>query len=199
MFGMIAYVLVFASLQAAPAGGQAQTTLIAPQTPVEIELLDTVSSESLKVGQPIRFKVVTAVVVGGSAVIAAGTPIEGEVRAGQASGAWQRAGWFDLGLKPLLLADGTRVTLDFLRPKVRGVKAEKTSAAIAGGIGLAYYFPLIPVVLIESAKHGKPYNIRAGERYLVQVIASEPPTPAVEPVKEPQTATEPANPQPSPQ
>jgi hypothetical protein len=180
-------------------GGQVRAAVIPAQTAVEIELLETVSSESLHVGQPVRFKVVTPVMVGGTTVIAAGTPVEGEVRAGHASGAWQRAGWFDLGLKPLLLADGTRVTLDFQRPKVRGVKAEQTGAAIVGGVGLAYYFPLIPVVLIESAKHGKPYNIRAGERYLVQVIASEPPTPAVEPVKEPQTATEPAKPQPSPQ
>lgn len=185
MFGIFSFVVAFASLPAGLAGGQTQPRVIPPQTAVEIELLDHVSSESLKVGQPVRFKVVTPVVVEGTTVIAAGTPVEGEVRAGRASGAWQRAGRFDLGLKPLLLADGTTVKLDFVRPKLRGVKVQQTAAAIAGGLYLAYYFPLIPVALVEGAKHGKPYDIRAGERYLVQVISSEPPAPAGAPAKEP--------------
>jgi hypothetical protein len=176
-------------MQSGFAQGQAHSTVIPPHTAVEIELLDHVSSESLHTSQAVRFKVLTPVVVNGTTVITAGTPIEGEVRAVQASGAWQKAGRFDLGLKPLLLADGTKVNLDFQRPKLRGVKAEKTGMAIAGGLYLTYYFPLIPFALVEGAKHGQPYDIRAGERYLVQVISCEPAAPTA-PAKEPQTTTE---------
>jgi hypothetical protein len=190
MFKIFPLVTVFGYVLLGLAQGPAHSTVIPAQTAVEIELLDHVSSESLHTGQAVRFRVLTPVVVNGTTVIAAGTPIEGEVRTGRSSGAWRRAGWFDLGLKPLLLADGTKVKLDFQHPKLRGVRAEKTGAVIADSIFLTYYFPLIPIALVESAKHGKPYEIRAGERYLVQVISSEPAVPVGTPAKEPQAATD---------
>jgi len=36
-----------------------------------------------------------------------------------------------------------------------------------------YYFPLIPVALLASSRKGKPFKVRAGERYRVYVVGVE--------------------------
>ena len=146
-----------------------QPPALPEQTGVEIELLENVSSQTLHAGQPIGFKVVEPVVANGTTVIAAGTPVQGEVATVQAAGAFRRAGEFDLVLKPLQLADGRKVQLVFPHPKRVGTAGEKTATAIAGAPILLYYFPLIPFMAAEGAKKGKAIEVRAGERYLVYV------------------------------
>lgn len=153
--------------QAAPA--------IPEQTPVEIELLETISSDSMHDGQKIGFKIVTPVEVGGATVMAAGMPLSGEVKKVKSSGAWQKAGSFDLSLDAIRLSEGTVVQLDFKRPKRVGTKGQKTAVAIAAVPVMMYYFPLVPIAVVGSARHGKPYVIRAGERYLVYVTSCERP------------------------
>ena len=186
MGGVFSAVLLLAFMPAALGQSPSRAAAIPINTAVEIELLEKVSSETMHDGQAISFKVVKPVEVDGIAVLAPGTPISGEVHAVKASGAWRKAGSFDLTLKPIKLSNGSTVHVDFLRPRHLSTRKEKTVIAIAAVPVLTYYFPLIPFMLVESAKHGKPYEIRTGERYLVYVIAGEPPT---EPIKS-QPATE---------
>jgi len=175
MHRVFSLLLFFALLRPGLAQDGTHTAVIPQRTEVEIELLDNLSSETLRAGQSVSFKVVRPVVVNETTMMAANMPVSGEVKAVQPSGAWRKAGSFDLILKPATLDDGSIVRLDFQRPTLRGTKGEKAGQAIGTGLGLAYYFPLIPAALIWNAKKGKPYNIRSGERYLVYVVSNDRP------------------------
>jgi hypothetical protein len=147
---------------------------IATQTPVEIELLHRLSSETMKNGQVVDFRIVTPVVIDDVTVIDAGTAVPGEVRAVTTSGAWHKDGAMELMLKPLRLGAGTLVQLEFAQPKLLSTHVSKTATTI-GIIAMApvllYYFPAVPIAAISASRHGKPYEIRAGERYRVYVAS----------------------------
>lgn len=164
----------------------AQTVLATEQvragTEVEIELLETISSKTLQVGQNVPFKIVSPVEVNGETVLAAGTALTGTVTQTNPAGHWGKAGAFDLKLEPVKLSDGVLVRMDFYRPAKVNSRGEKTAQTVEDTLTLACYFPLIPVALIGGARKGKPFTIRAGERYLVYVTGAESPV------------TEPANP-----
>jgi len=144
-------------------------------TGVEIELLDNISSESLNAGQSVPFKLVNALEANGSMLLPPGTQFSGTVTSANPSRHWGKAGAFDLKLDPLKLADGTLVRIDFHRPARLNARGEKTGETIGSAIVLTYYFPLIPVALIDGSRKGKPFKIRSGERYLVYVTATEAP------------------------
>lgn len=142
-------------------------------TGVEIELLESLSSESLHAGQAVHFKLVKDLETNGEKWLAAGTPLSATVTNANPAGHWGKAGAFGLQLDPLKLADGTEVRLDFHRPTRENTRGEKTGEAIGTTLMLTYYFPLIPVALLSGSRKGKPFKIRAGERYLVYVVGVE--------------------------
>ncbi len=191
-------VLALGALQPGLSSAGAQGTPVPPQTPVEIELLENLSSQTMQAGQSIGFKVVRPVLVNGTTLLEAGAQVTGEVKTVQASRAFAKNGAFDLILRPIRLGNGTLLHLDFYRPKMRSSAKEKTGAAIVMIPVLAYYFPLIPVAVYDAVRRGKPYEIREGERYLVYVISSESPTANSAPEGAPPApATEPKPAQPS--
>ena len=164
------------ALLAWSAAGLAQTAQkqasIPVHTPVEIELEESISSETLHAGQEIAFRVLRDVMTEERTVIIAGTPVTGTVQAVHGAGAFRQAGWFDLRLKTTRADDGSPVQLEFPRPRVRSSKGEKTATALVSAPVLMYYFPLIPFAVAENAKKGAAYTVRAGERYLVYVAAA---------------------------
>lgn len=151
----------------------AQSVSVPPGTGVEIELLLDISSETLKDGQTIPFKLVHALEINGETLLPAGSPAAGTVEKVKPSGKWGKSGAFNLTLHPLRLADGTIVAIDFPRPRRKSEKAERSGERTTAAVYYTYYFPLIPVALIAGARKGKPFNIRSGERYLVYVTATE--------------------------
>lgn len=169
------------------AAGQAPATMLPVNTPVEIELLEPLCSETLHPGQEIAFKIVVPVTVDGNTVIPAGTPIQGEVKALQRAGAFRKAAALDLGFKPLRLDNGSVVQLSFpRRPKPQNSAKEKTATGVLAAPLMLYYFPLMPFAIAENAKKGARFTIRAGERYRVYVVNPESTTP------EPAATTAPA-------
>ena len=163
--------IVLAQAQAPQAASPAVS--VPRGTGVEIELQQDVSSETLKAGQTIPFKLLRPIEVNGETVLPAGTPATGMVEAVQTSGHWGKSGAFDLALQPLKLADGTLVHIDFPRPQEKSEKAEKAGRRTTAVMYYSYYFPLIPVALIAGSRKGKPFSIRSGERYLVYVTFTE--------------------------
>jgi hypothetical protein len=138
-------------------------------TAVEIELLENLSSETLQAGQSVSFKVVRALEYGAVRLLPAGTAFTGTVTSAHAARHWGKAGAFDLKLEPLKLTNGTLAFLDFHRPAKLNDRGEKTGQALESAMAMAYYFPLIPAALIAGARKGRPFMIRAGERYLVYI------------------------------
>jgi hypothetical protein len=155
----------------------AQTTsqvLSVPRgTGVEIELLQDISSKTLQVGQAVPFKLVRPIEVNGETLLPAGTLVTGIVEAVQNAGHWGKNGALDLTLQPLKLAGGTLIHIDFPRPQEKSEKMEKADRRIDAAMAFTYYFPLIPVALVTSARKGRPFKIRSGERYLVYVTSTE--------------------------
>lgn len=157
----------------------AQNAGLPPHTAVEIRILEDISSQTLHEGQTIAFEVDHDIVYNSTAVIPQGTSVAGEVTQVKAAGRAGKAGSLDLVLKPIKLADGTSIQLDFYRPRKRSGKGEKTAVGIAAPFVLFYYWPLLPVAMVqESRNHGQPYLVKKGERYLVYVIAAQPGSPA---------------------
>jgi hypothetical protein len=165
----------FAFAQAVPPGD-----LIPLGTGVEIELLENISSETLQAGQSVPFKLVSAVEAHGATLLPAGTTCSGKVTSANAAGHWGKAGAFDLKLEPLKVAEGAQVRLDFHRPYRLNSRGEKTGETIGTALVMTYYFPLIPVALIAGSRKGKPFKVRAGERYLVYVVGVDGPAAATE-------------------
>jgi hypothetical protein len=158
------------------------TEQIRTGTEVEIELLETVSSETLQVGQTVPFKIVRSIEANGTTLLAAGTLFTGTVIKANRAGHWGKAGAFDLRLEPVKLPDGTLVRLQFYRPVKVNERGEKAAQTVDDTMEMAYYFPLVPFALIMGSRKGNPFTIRDGERYLVYVTGTESPV------------TEPANP-----
>jgi hypothetical protein len=144
-------------------------------TPVEIELTENVSSETLHAGQSVAFKLSQDLEANGERLLPAGTLLTGTVMTANASGHWGKAGAFDLKLEPLKLVDGTEIRLDFHRPTRVSTRSERTGESIGTAIMATYYFPLIPVALLAGSRKGKPFKVRAGERYRVYVVGVEEP------------------------
>lgn len=154
-----------------------QEVTLSAGTGVEIELLQDVSSETMKADQIIPFRLVRAIELNGQTVLAAGTSTTGTVETVRTARKWGKNGAFDLRLQPLKLADGTLVHIDFYRPQRKSERKEKVgqgTAVVLSPIVDYPYFPLLlPAALIGAARKGKPFNIRSGERYLVYVTSTE--------------------------
>ncbi len=73
-------VLALGALQPGLSSAGAQGTPVPPQTPVEIELLENLSSQTMQAGQSIGFKVVRPVLVNGTTLLEAGAQVTGEVK-----------------------------------------------------------------------------------------------------------------------
>jgi hypothetical protein len=179
---MLALLLSSALAQIDFAQVTTQSVSVPPGTGVEIELLQDVSSETLKAGQVIPFRLVRPIELSGETLLPAGTPAAGIVETVHTARKWGKSGAFNLTLQPLKLADGTILRIDFPRPGPRrksgkGQKVAEGTAAVAvlpGVLGVYFpFFPLIPVALIAGARKGKAFTVRSGERYLVYVTSTE--------------------------
>ena len=143
-------------------------------TGVEIELLENISSESLKAGQSVAFKLVRGLEVNGVTLLPAGTRFSGTVTSANPSGHWGKAGAFDLKLDPLKLADGALVRVDFHRPARVNAREEEEGRDDRIGDRNDLLFSADPGPDRRIAQ-GQAFKVRAGERYLVYVTGTEAP------------------------
>jgi len=163
-----------------------------PQAAVEIKILEEISSQTLHPGQSIAFEVDHDVTYGTTS-ISAGTRVTGEVTQVKAAGAWEKSGSLDLVLRPVHLANGSTIKLDFYRPKKLSGKKEKAAVGIVAPFVLFYYWPLVPIAAVqESRTHGQPAIVHAGERFLVYGSSPEPAPVASPPATAPAANSQPA-------
>lgn len=149
---------------------------LANETPVEIELLKNVSSESKNTSTPVPFKVIQPVRVNHATLIAAGTCVRAKAMT-SASKHWGKAGLIVLAKPETTAVDGTRIPLRFARwtlPKpistVRRaserIAIHAVGALLGAGEGGILLWPLVPFM---AAAKGKRDMIPAGERFQVYV------------------------------
>jgi len=85
--------------------------VLAHATPVRLVLLDNVSSATATAGQAVNFEVAEDVLVEGLIVIPRGSPATGTITDAQAKRRMGKAGYVDINIDKVTLADGEKVLL----------------------------------------------------------------------------------------
>jgi hypothetical protein len=136
-------------------------------TPLDIEMAYTISSQEVRAGELISFRVVNPVLVDGVEVIAVGATATARVVKASRGGHWGRAGRIAWTMQDVTAVDGTRVPLAATGRIVGDSKGAKvaTQMILTGAL-----LPLIaPVALLHGFKRGENALIPAGKRFEVSV------------------------------
>ena len=133
-------------------------------TAVEIELSQTASSEELKEGDSVAFKIVRSVEINGVTVIKKDASARGHVVKVKKAGRWGKQGKLDWAMNDAISVDGTKVPLRFTQ-SARGESKGGTVAVAA----IATTVLLGPLGLLWGLKKGKPAIIPAGNKYTVYI------------------------------
>jgi hypothetical protein len=80
-------------------------------TPLDVEMAYTISSQEVRAGELISFRVVNPVLVDGVEVIAVGATATGRVVKASRGGHWGRAGRIAWTMQDVAAVDGTRIPL----------------------------------------------------------------------------------------
>ncbi|MGB9179144.1 MAG: hypothetical protein WCB68_07840 [Pyrinomonadaceae bacterium] len=136
-------------------------------TPVDIESAFTVSSQEVKAGDFLSFRVVNPVLINGVTVIAAGATATARVDKSSRGAHFGRAGRLVWTLQDVTAVDGTRIPLQFAGRAVGDSKGAKvaTQMIVMG----ALLWPIAPIVLFHGFKRGENAFIPAGKRFEVFV------------------------------
>jgi len=137
-------------------------------TPLDIEMAYTISSQEVRAGELISFRVVNPVLVDGVVVIAVGATATGRVVKASRGGHWGRAGRIAWTMQDVTAVDGTRIPLASSAGRVvgdsKGAKVA-TQMILTGAL-----LPLIaPVALLHGFKRGENAFVPAGKRFEVTV------------------------------
>jgi high-affinity K+ transport system ATPase subunit B len=130
---------------------------------VELESAYRISSQEVRVGDLITFRVLNPVLVDGAVVIEKGAIATAEVTKASRGGHFGRAGRLAWKLHEVTAADGTRVPLDSQGRVVGDSKGAKVATQMAI---TAAALPLIaPVALLHGFKRGENAYLPEGKRF----------------------------------
>jgi hypothetical protein len=133
-------------------------------TPVEIELLAEASSEKMKAGDIVNFKVVQPVIYKGVTIIDKDAVAKARITEAKKAGRWGKAGKLEWILQDVVSIDDGRIPLRFTQRTVGDSKGSTVAvAAVATTVLLG------PLGLLWGLKKGKPVIIQPGNRYNVFV------------------------------
>lgn len=146
-----------------------QAVTILRGTVVEIETAYRISSQEIKPGEAISFRVVNPVRVGDKTVIAVGAIATGRVVKASRGGHFGRAGRLAWTMETVNAVDDSRVTIQASGRLVGDSKGAKvaTMAVLTG----ALLWPIAPVGLLHGFKRGENAYLAQGHRFEVTVSA----------------------------
>lgn len=160
-----------AKSQSADAGALAKSVKVKIPfgTVVEVESAFTVSSQEVKEGDLISFRVVYPVMSEGATIIAQGATATARVVKASRGGHFGRAGRLAWKMEYVLAVDGTKIPLQAPGRLVGDSKAAKVAAQTIL-TGAALWF-IAPVALLHGFKRGQNAILPAGKR--LEVIVQE--------------------------
>ncbi len=146
-------------------GAQSLRVKIPNGVTIEVEAPFTVSSQEVKKGDAISFRVVNPVKVDGVVVVAAGATATARVVKASRGGHFGRAGRLAWAMQDVMAVDGTRIPLQSSGRIVGDSKGAKVATQM---IITAAALPLIaPVALLYGFKRGENAILPAGKRFEV--------------------------------
>ena len=132
-------------------------------TPVELETAYTISSQLVRAGDAVSFRVVNPVVGDGQVVIEKGAAATAVVTQAERGGHFGRAGRIAWTMKEVTAADGTRLPLQFSGRTVGDSKGAKVATRVVL-TGLVLW-PIAPVALFHGFKRGENAVVPEGKRF----------------------------------
>lgn len=134
-------------------------------TLIELETAYDISSQEVREGEAISFRVVNPVKVGDAMVIAPGATATGRVVKASRGGHFGRAGRLAWSMIEVTAVDGTRLPIQFSGRIVGDSKGAKvaTQTIITG----ALLWPIAPIALLNGFKRGGNALIPRGKRFEV--------------------------------
>jgi len=151
-----------------PASGERVVT-IPRGTVVEIETAYRVSSQEIKTGEALSFRVVNPVRVGENTVIAVGALATGRVVRASRGGHFGRAGRLVWTMETVIAVDDSLVPIQAAGRAVGDSKGAKVATRMV--LTAALLWPIAPVALLHGFKRGDNAYIPQGRRYEVTVVA----------------------------
>lgn len=143
-------------------------TIVPANTLIKVALVDPVNTKNIKVGDTVRFKVASDVIVNGKLVFAKGEPGEGEVTKVTHARNFGRNAKLEIDFRQTKAIDGTDVDT-FVGDEA---KAEMKSLAMAAGASLAGIVLLGPIGIIGGAfVNGKDIDLPEGTELYIQTKA----------------------------
>lgn len=133
-------------------------------TPLEVEVVHTISSGEVEEGSAISFAVVHPVKISGVTVINRGARATARVTKAKKGGSWGRAGSLAWMMQDVIAVDGSKVPLQF-NNRSKGDSKGGTVATAMVVTGLIF----LPAAPLWGFKKGKDAKIPAGRRFDVIV------------------------------
>ena len=136
---------------------------IPKSTVIDIEAAYRISSQEIKTGEPLSFRVVNPVRIDGLIVIDSGATATGRVMKASRGGHFGKAGRLAWLIENVTAVDGTNVPLEGSGRIVGDSKGARvaTQMAITGGL----LWPIAPVALLHGFKRGENAYLAQGRRY----------------------------------
>jgi hypothetical protein len=162
--------ILLAMISATKAGAGERIVVTIPRgTVVEVETAYRVSSQEIKAGETISFKVVNPVRVGENKVIAVGAMATGRVVRASRGGHFGRAGRLVWTMETVNAVDDSSVPIQAAGRVVGDSKGAKVATQVVlTGVLL---WPIAPVALLHGFKRGENAYLAQGRRYEVTVSA----------------------------
>ena len=151
------------------AGSDGVVVTIPRGTVVEIETAYRVSSQEIKAGEALSFRVVNPVRVGENTVIAVGAVATGRVVRASRGGHFGRAGRLVWTMETVNAVDDSRVPIQASGRVVGDSKGAKVATRMV--LTGALLWPVAPVALLHGFKRGGNAYVAQGRRYEVTVSA----------------------------
>jgi hypothetical protein len=142
-----------------PAEPELFKVVVPDGTPVEIQLVENISSEAVQEGSPIDFTVVQPVQVNGVTVIERSAAAKGRIVEVKKARHWGRAGNLVWSIQDVQSVSGERIPLRLTKETKGGGSSGKVAAAVV--VTAVLFWPAAP---LWGLKKGKPAVIPAGTR-----------------------------------
>ncbi|HLW37770.1 MAG TPA: hypothetical protein VKR99_05025 [Candidatus Eremiobacteraceae bacterium] len=151
----------------APLTEQDRNMLIGAGTLVKIEMLQTVSSAHSKVGDKFAFKVSANVMAGDRVGIPAGTQGSGKVVLARPAHGGRTDGQLRVEFDPLVLADGTKVTLAITQQSLIADQNDKNGTA--GAVAEVADMTIPGFFILDYLRKGDDITLAAGAPFHIAV------------------------------
>jgi len=136
---------------------------IPKNTIIEIEAAYRISSQEIRTGDPISFRVIAPVRIDAVTVIESGSTATAKVVQASRGGHFGRAGRLAWVMQNVIAVDGTKVPIQSAGRLVGDSKGATVATQIA--ITGVLLWPIAPVALLHGFKRGKNAYLAQGRRY----------------------------------